>query len=307
MNKSGLLKKVVLFASLLLSSAAWAQVATIAELKGSAQAVPAVGAPRDLRQGDSLNQGETVSTKAMSSAVIRFEDGQIVALTQNSRLAINSYNYNKMEPAKSNMLLSLLDGGMRAVTGLIGKAKPENVTYKAANATIGIRGTDLEVGVGDGDDLYIIANEGEAEADLEVEEDGPKVGWLPMSGNMAAMLAPVDSSILPVQLAAKKRAKLKVTVGNGFVRISGKVTRGNTANLRSIISKAAKLAGVSLSAAQLDAAVTQIKAQVRADPTPNKTSVNVTLPTKGSGTGTGAGTGTGGGQNCNVTPKPSGC
>lgn len=146
MKINGFLKKLFLLATLLISGTAFAQVATLVELKGTAQAIPAVGVPRDLRQGDSINQGETVATKAMTTAVIRFEDGQIVALTQNSRFAITNYTYNKMEPAKSSILLSLLDGGMRAVTGLIGKAKPENVTYKAANATIGIRGTDVTVG-----------------------------------------------------------------------------------------------------------------------------------------------------------------
>jgi hypothetical protein len=159
MKTTGFLKKLILLATLITSSAVWAQVATLVELKGAAQAIPAVGAPRDLRQGDSINQGETVATKAMTTAVIRFEDGQVVALTQNSRFAITNYTYNKMEPAKSNVLFTLLDGGMRAVTGLIGKAKPDNVTYKAANATIGIRGTDVVFAI-NGNDLVISVVDG---------------------------------------------------------------------------------------------------------------------------------------------------
>ncbi|MBL8515223.1 MAG: FecR domain-containing protein [Betaproteobacteria bacterium] len=141
-------------------SAAFAQVATLVELKGAAQAIPAVGSPRDLRMGDALNQGETIATKADATAVIRFEDGQVVALAQNSKFTISTYQYNKMEPAKSSILLTLLDGGMRAVTGLIGKAKPDNVTYKAANATIGIRGTDV-VFVINGNNLVISVENGQ--------------------------------------------------------------------------------------------------------------------------------------------------
>ncbi|NJR72170.1 MAG: hypothetical protein HC782_03630, partial [Gammaproteobacteria bacterium] len=47
-------------------------------------------------------------------------------------------------PPKAMLLLSLVSGGMRAVTGLIGKARPESVNYRAGNATIGVRGTDVE-------------------------------------------------------------------------------------------------------------------------------------------------------------------
>jgi FecR protein len=152
-----IMKWLISFA-LFASSVAWAQVATVANLSGAAQAIPAVGAPRDLRMGDALSQGDTIRTAAGSTAVIRFEDGQIVALSANSRMAISNYVYNKMEPAKSSILLNLIDGGMRAVTGLIGKSRPESVTYRAANATIGIRGTDVTIGVSDGNLVVSVKN-----------------------------------------------------------------------------------------------------------------------------------------------------
>ena len=48
---------------------AFAQAATLSSLTGTAQAIPNVGAPRTLRQGDSLNQGDTVSTGANATAI----------------------------------------------------------------------------------------------------------------------------------------------------------------------------------------------------------------------------------------------
>lgn len=138
---------------------AFAQVATVFELTGAAQAIPGAGAPRTLRKGDSLNQGETITTAEGSSIILRFEDGQVVALSAKSRFTIAAYTYNKTEPAKSTVLLSLLQGGMRAITGLIGKRDPALVTYKAANATIGIRGTDITVGTVGGN-LAISVTEG---------------------------------------------------------------------------------------------------------------------------------------------------
>src|SRR5438309_1955263 len=125
-------------ALLCLSELAMAQAATIFEMTGTAQAVPGAGTPRALRKGDTVNQGDTIVTSAGTTAIVRFDDGQIVALTGSSRFTISTYQYNRAEPAKSNVLFSLLEGGMRAVTGLIGKARPQQVAYRASNATIGI-------------------------------------------------------------------------------------------------------------------------------------------------------------------------
>ena len=143
---------MVMLSFLATASAVFAQAATVAELTGTATAVliaapgaPASTAGRALRKGDTVNQGETIKTGADSSMVLRFTDGQIAALTSNSTMAINNYVYNTAEPAKSNVLLSLLNGGMRAITGLIGKARPQAVAYRAGNATIGIRGTDVSI------------------------------------------------------------------------------------------------------------------------------------------------------------------
>jgi hypothetical protein len=103
-----------------------------------------------LRKGDNVNQGETITTGPRSSIVLRFLDGQIVSLAGNSTFSITTYTYNTANPAQSNVLLSLINGGMRAVTGLIGKARPQAVAYRAAGATIGIRGTDVSIAVNGG-------------------------------------------------------------------------------------------------------------------------------------------------------------
>jgi hypothetical protein len=130
----------------------------VSALTGTAQAIPGAGAPRTLRIGDDVNQGETVATGENSSLVLRFEDGQIVALTARSRMTVNAYTYNRTEPAKSNVLLSLLDGGMRAITGFIGRRDPSRVAYRAGNATIGVRGTDVTFAVSGGDVAVTVAD-----------------------------------------------------------------------------------------------------------------------------------------------------
>jgi hypothetical protein len=59
-------------------------------------------------------------------------------------MTVTAYQYNPRTGGGS-ILLSLIDGGMRAITGLIGRRTPNNVAYRAASATIGIRGTDVTI------------------------------------------------------------------------------------------------------------------------------------------------------------------
>lgn len=143
----------------MLGQLAFAAPAVVASITGTAQAIPGAGAPRSLRLGDEVNQAETIVTGPASSIVLRFEDDQVVALTSNSRLVVNTYVYDRKDASKSNVLVSLVEGGMRAITGLIGKQRPSQVAYRAGNATIGIRGTDVTVGTVGGS-LAISVTEG---------------------------------------------------------------------------------------------------------------------------------------------------
>jgi hypothetical protein len=118
--------------------------AVVTSVTGSTQAQAGTGPQRALRLGDVVNQGDTVSTGSASSVVLRFDDGQVAALAANSRMQISAYQYN--EPAQTgNVLLNLVTGGMRAITGLIGRRNPSQVGYRASTATIGIRGTDVTI------------------------------------------------------------------------------------------------------------------------------------------------------------------
>ena len=132
--------------------------AVVTAAAGSVQVQTGPAAARTLRQGDEVNQGDTISTGPSSSVVLKFDDGQVAALTSNSRMTITAYQYNAQSGA-GNVLLSLIGGGMRAITGLIGHRSPSQVTYRAATATIGIRGTDVTIAT-DGGDVVVTVTEG---------------------------------------------------------------------------------------------------------------------------------------------------
>lgn len=141
------------FADLALAAGAVATSVT-----GSVQVQTGPASPRPVRQGDELTQGDTVVTGTNSSAVLKFDDGQVVALTSSSRMTITAYQYNPATES-GNVLLSLVTGGMRAITGLIGRRSPNQVAYRAATATIGIRGTDGTIAT-NGSDVVVTVTEG---------------------------------------------------------------------------------------------------------------------------------------------------
>ena len=90
-----------------------------------------------------------VTTVANSSALLKFDDGQTVTMQANSSFQVREYRYDANKIANSNIVFSMLKGGMRFVTGLIGKARKQAFRLAAPNATIGIRGTDFMVSMAD--------------------------------------------------------------------------------------------------------------------------------------------------------------
>jgi hypothetical protein len=129
------------FLALFLAHAVFAQTAVATTVTGAVQVQTGAATARSLRMGDEVRQGDTIMTGPASSVVLKFDDGQVAALTANSRMTVTAYQYNP-QARTGNVLLSLISGGMRAITGLIGRNQPERVSYRVATATIGIRGTD---------------------------------------------------------------------------------------------------------------------------------------------------------------------
>jgi hypothetical protein len=100
-------------------------------------------APKAAGSGEPIEGGQTVTLGEGARAVIKFQDGQIIALQSKTIFKVNSYKYDQAAPEKGESFFSLLQGGLRAVTGLIGNANKPGWKLATPTATIGIRGTDF--------------------------------------------------------------------------------------------------------------------------------------------------------------------
>lgn len=116
-------------------------VGQVTHLSGTLIAKRADGTAKVFSVKSEVEEGDTLSTEQDTYARIKFVDGGEVVLRPGTQLQVAAYSFNRAKPAAGNVFLNMLKGGMRAVTGLIGKSNHDAVSYGAVTATIGIRGT----------------------------------------------------------------------------------------------------------------------------------------------------------------------
>lgn len=119
-------------------------VAQVAETKGAVTVLRPDGRWRLISTRSNVEPGDTVVTEANSTAVVAFTDGGKVALRPGTRFQIAEYRHVPAEPTQDNVLFRLIAGGLRTVTGLIGKRGNQGAyRLQSTTATIGIRGTEF--------------------------------------------------------------------------------------------------------------------------------------------------------------------
>lgn len=126
------------------TAVAWAQAAGEVEFaRGVGFAQTAGQAPRTLGKGLQLQQGDRITTSEGASAIVKLADGTRMTVRPNSEIVLTQYRFKENAPDNS-MLLQMIRGGFRAVTGLIAKSSPHAAKVQTSTATIGIRGTDFD-------------------------------------------------------------------------------------------------------------------------------------------------------------------
>ena len=152
-----------------LGQSAPAQVGTVTHLSGVLVAKAADGATRLLGVKSPVVEGETLATEQNTYARLKFEDDAEVVLRPSTQVKIDSYQYQNAQPEKDNALLSLLKGGLRSVTGLLGRRSRDKVKFSTATATIGIRGTHFGMLLCQGDCASIPTSSGPPADGLHVD------------------------------------------------------------------------------------------------------------------------------------------
>ncbi len=103
------------------------------------------GVSRDLKAGSAIFEGDTLVTRSNAYAILVFKDKSRVSLQANTVFRVDAMKFEEEKPKESTALFSLLRGGLRTITGLIGKLNPRKYSMRTTVATIGIRGTGYDL------------------------------------------------------------------------------------------------------------------------------------------------------------------
>jgi len=121
---------------------------------GEIEALDGAGQRRRLVNGGAVYPGETVETGRGARGVLAFRDDSRLTLGSATQFKVDSFVFDEKNPSEGRFLVSLLRGSLRAFTGLIARSNNRNVGFVTSTATIGIRGTGLDLSCDDACSFY---------------------------------------------------------------------------------------------------------------------------------------------------------
>jgi len=139
----------LLLALLLAAPSHAKQAGSVIFVKGAVMVERA--APVSLAKGDDVLVDDTISTAVAARTQLLMLDGAKIAIRPNSRLKIEEYAYAQAAAASTQAeiatvsdrsVMSLIKGGFRTITGVIGKADETAYEVRTPVGVLGIRGTD---------------------------------------------------------------------------------------------------------------------------------------------------------------------
>ncbi|MCK9381223.1 MAG: FecR family protein [Sulfuritalea sp.] len=148
----------------LLSGQAMAAAGAFLLASGDVQVRDVAGTLRAAKTGMEINSGETILTQS-GRAQVRFTDAGQISLQPGTEFKIADYRFHKNGKQDESAVFSLIRGGVRAITGVVGRRSKVDYVMNTVVATIGIRGTEFQAifcksSCKEPDGLYVHTGEG---------------------------------------------------------------------------------------------------------------------------------------------------
>ncbi|MEA3289315.1 MAG: cadherin-like domain-containing protein [Campylobacterota bacterium] len=184
---------------LLLSSVVlFANIGKITSVQGEVY-VTRVSGELKATSGFILKKNDEVITKDKAKALLLFNDNTLIKVGKNSKLSVNEFVLDEVNPKNSKASFGFGNGLFRTITGKIGKLNKEKFKIKAKSASIGIRGTvfdvavakeEVKVGVIEGGIYYV---DEKTMQSFEVKE-GEKLVYDDTTGEVAVSVGVLEES-----------------------------------------------------------------------------------------------------------------
>ena len=114
---------------------------------------------RQLKTGFRVHRNELLQTGPQAQAELKLDDNTKLALGAEAELRLDEYAVAAGNDTKT-IALKLLKGTLRFLTG---SNASESYKIETPSATIGVRGTVLDVYIGPGGDTFVLLHQGEVE------------------------------------------------------------------------------------------------------------------------------------------------
>tara|TARA_R110000782_G_scaffold95970_6_gene180201 strand:+ start:3951 stop:5069 length:1119 start_codon:yes stop_codon:yes gene_type:complete len=101
-----------------------------------------------LTLGTTLKAGDKIVTGDKSAVRVVMKDGTVIDIQENSGFKITQYTFKEEAPEESSSAFDIFGGAVRYISGLIAKKDPTKVKLSAGTATIGIRGSFMNINTG---------------------------------------------------------------------------------------------------------------------------------------------------------------
>lgn len=98
-----------------------------------------------------VHDRDVLRTGPASNLQVHFSDESLISLRENSELRVEEFRFSGKEDGAERAFFRLVKGGLRTITGLIGRSNNKNYSMGSVTSTIGIRGTDYAATLCQGD------------------------------------------------------------------------------------------------------------------------------------------------------------
>lgn len=106
--------------------------------------ITGAASPRAAVSGGGVAETERLATGPGAAATLTLRDGSALVLGPATAVEVTRFQYDPTTQ-NGNIVVHLLSGSIRFITGLIARQQPDNVKVRTATAVVGVRGTDFIV------------------------------------------------------------------------------------------------------------------------------------------------------------------
>ena len=130
------------------AGAAEQPIGQVQTITGTVTAIRANGTKVELSEGDPVFQGDILQSGAGGSLGIVLADETTFSMAENGRMVLDEMVYDP-STQEGSISMSVLQGVFTFVSGQVAKVDPDAMALKTPVATIGIRGTQVGVNLGE--------------------------------------------------------------------------------------------------------------------------------------------------------------